>query len=139
MDDLNLVHIYTIPDEATAKLLKNLLESNGIKTLIKANPGPHGAFLGNFGGGALANPWLIYVSKEKAKEAKNILSDHLNKNGKRAPYKPSIRVIVFTLFFALFILPVSTVLIYSGRKTVAFLLIFAYIVIFILANRLRRS
>lgn len=71
----NLIHIYTTPDKVTAQLVKSLLEENGIKTMVKANPGPHGAFFGGFGGAPLINPWLICVSQDKEKQAEEILKN----------------------------------------------------------------
>ena len=71
----NLIHVYTAPDKVTAQLVKSFLEENGIKTLIKANPGPHGAFFGGFGGAPLINPWLIYVPRDKERQAKEILKN----------------------------------------------------------------
>jgi hypothetical protein len=75
MEDLKLIHIHTTPDQATAELVKGFLESNNIKAFIKANPGPDGAILGEFGGHAPFNPWMIYVSEDKAEEVKKLLDD----------------------------------------------------------------
>ena len=71
--DLKLV--YTTPNKITAEMIKGYLEKHGIKALIEANPGPEGAFLGNFGGHAPFNPWLVYVKGDEAEEAKKLLSD----------------------------------------------------------------
>jgi len=71
--DLKLVH--TTPDKITAEMVKGYLEKYGIKALIKANPGPEGAFLGKFAGHAPFNPWLVYVKEDKVKEAKKLLVD----------------------------------------------------------------
>ncbi|PIW91890.1 MAG: hypothetical protein CO031_01685 [Candidatus Nealsonbacteria bacterium CG_4_9_14_0_2_um_filter_37_38] len=73
MSNLKLVHIYTTPDKISAELIKTFLESYKIKTLIKANPGPEGAFIGAYGGHAPFNPWLVYVLENKEKEAKDLL------------------------------------------------------------------
>ena len=75
MNDLKLVHVYTAPDKMTAELLKGLLESNNIKTLIQGNSGPEGGFMGTYGVSAPINPWLIYVSEENTPSAKEILLD----------------------------------------------------------------
>ena len=71
--DLKLVH--TTPDKMTAELVKGFLEGNNIKTLIKADSGSEGAFMGNFGAHAPFGPWSVYVLKDKAEEAKKLLSD----------------------------------------------------------------
>ena len=76
MEKLELALAYTAPDKNTAELLKGLLEANGIKTLIEANPGPEGAFMGGYGGSAPFNPWLVYVSAENMSKAKEILKDY---------------------------------------------------------------
>lgn len=73
-----LVHIYTSPDNMTAELAKGFLKENGIKALIKPNPGPHGAFLGQFGGAPPFDPWLVYVWEDRAEEAKRLVAG-LNK------------------------------------------------------------
>lgn len=75
MDKLELELIYTAPDKITAEMLKGLLESNGIKTLIGANAGPEGGFMGAYGASAPFNPWLVYVAKENTDKASEILKD----------------------------------------------------------------
>ena len=75
MKGLKLVHIYTVPDKETAELVKGFLKANNIKALIKANPGVGGVFMGSFGARAPFNPWLVYVSEDKVKEAKRLLED----------------------------------------------------------------
>ena len=74
-EKLELVLVYTAPDKMTAELLRGFLESNGIKSLIEANPGPEGAFLGGYGGSAPFNPWQLYVAKENVEKANEILKD----------------------------------------------------------------
>ena len=82
----DLIHIYTAPDKITAELVKGFLKDNHIKALIKANPGPQGAFLGEFGGEPPINPWLVYVLKDKRDEAKEILKN----------FKPTVSTPSFT-------------------------------------------
>ena len=76
----DLVHIYTARDKIIANLIKGFLESNKIRVLIKANPGPEGVFLGRFGGSAPFNPWLVYVKKDNVQEAKKLLDGFNKKN-----------------------------------------------------------
>lgn len=75
MGTQKIVYIYTAPDMMTAELIKNFLENNNIKTLIKANPGIEGAIMGGYGGHAPFNPWLVYVLENKVKEAKKLLEN----------------------------------------------------------------
>ena len=76
---MDLELIKTVPDKITAEMIKGYLEKHGIKSLIQANPGPEGAFMGNFGGHAPFNPWLVYVQKEKAEETKRLLNNFFKK------------------------------------------------------------
>lgn len=80
MPESNLAHIHTTPDEITAELVKGFLESNGVKAIIKPNPGPHGAMLGKMGGLPIFNHWLVYVTQNQEKEARALLKNFKEKN-----------------------------------------------------------
>ena len=75
MDELKLIHMHTTTDKMSAEVVKGFLKSNNIKSLIKANPGPEGAFLGRCGGSAPMNPWMVYVTEDKAEETRSLLND----------------------------------------------------------------
>ena len=81
-----LVHIHTSPDMMTAEVVKGFLKENGIKALIKPNPGPHGAFLGGLGGAPPFDPWLVYVWEDRVEEAMRLVADFNKK-----PSEPSSR------------------------------------------------
>ena len=74
MDD-KLVQIRTIPDQTTAEMEKGMLEQNGIKAIIKADPQASGVFMGVFGGFSPMSPWFIYVRETDAQKAKELLGE----------------------------------------------------------------
>jgi len=84
-----LVHIHTSPDKMEAELLKGFLEENGVKVLLKPNPGPHGAFLGAFGGSPPFDPWLIYVWEDAVEEAKTLVASFSNESSPSNEPNPS--------------------------------------------------
>ena len=91
-----LVHIHTSSDDMTAQLVKGFLEGNGIKVLIKPNPGSHGAFMGGFGGAPPFDPWLVFVWEDRVEEAIRLVADFNKKPSKSSSIdqdaKPSRRI-----------------------------------------------
>ena len=70
-----LVQIQTVPDRITAEMEKGMLEQNGVKAMIKADPQASGVFMGVFGGFSPMSPWLIYVKEADAQMAKELLGE----------------------------------------------------------------
>ena len=81
-----LVLLKTASDRITAEMEKGLLEQNGIKAMIKADPQASGVFMGVFGGFSPMSPWLIYVKETDAPMARDLFKeDQREVQGGRVP------------------------------------------------------